>query len=84
MLGSTRAACQNVARRFVLAGHAPAIGRNGDRLNNRHHDKTSPPAARDWRRIHHSPLFWVGLAMCLAAIVFYVASEDLSWRPSGR
>jgi hypothetical protein len=53
-------------------------------LNNRHHDKTSPPAARDWRRIHHSPLFWVGLAMCLAAIVFYVASEDLSWRPSGR
>jgi hypothetical protein len=36
---------------------------------------------RDWRRIHHSPLFWIGLFLCLAAIAIYVMSLDLSWRP---
>ena len=36
---------------------------------------------RDWRRIHHSPLFWVGVAMFLTAILTYVFSEDLSLRP---
>jgi hypothetical protein len=36
---------------------------------------------RDWRRIHHSPLFWIGVVLCLAAIIIYVWSDDLSWRP---
>jgi hypothetical protein len=42
------------------------------------------PAARprDWRRIHHSPLFWVGVVLCLAAIAIYLWSDDLSWRPA--
>lgn len=35
------------------------------------------------RRIHHSPLFWVGVVMFLAAIVVYVWSEDLSRLPWG-
>jgi hypothetical protein len=39
---------------------------------------------RDWRRIHHSPVFWIGIVMCLAAITIYVLSDDLSWRPGGR
>ena len=39
---------------------------------------------RDWRRIHHSPMFWIGIVMCLAAIMIYVLSDDLSWRPSAR
>jgi hypothetical protein len=38
---------------------------------------------RDWRRIHHSPLFWVGVLLFLAAITIYVLSDDLSWRPRG-
>jgi hypothetical protein len=37
-----------------------------------------PP--RDWRRIHHSPLFWIGVVLCLAAILIYVWSDDLAWR----
>jgi hypothetical protein len=54
-----------------------------DRLTNRHHDHApTPPAPRDWRRIHHSPLFWIGVAMCLAAILIYVLTNDLSWRPA--
>ena len=36
---------------------------------------------RDWRHVHHSPLFWAGVLMSLAAISVYVFSEDLSWRP---
>jgi hypothetical protein len=39
---------------------------------------------RDWRRIHHSPVFWIGVVMCLAAIMIYVLSDDLSWRPGRR
>ena len=39
---------------------------------------------RDWRKIHHSPLFWVGVAMCLAAIITYVMTDDLSWLPGRR
>jgi hypothetical protein len=38
-------------------------------------------SGRDWRQIHHSPMFWIGIAMCLAAIMIYVLSDDLSWRP---
>jgi hypothetical protein len=40
------------------------------------------PAAprRDWRRIHHSPMFWIGVVLCLAAIIVYVMSDDLAWR----
>jgi len=48
-------------------------------------DKDQDAAAattRDWRRIHHSPVFWIGIAMCLAAIAIYLWSDDLSWRPT--
>jgi hypothetical protein len=36
---------------------------------------------RDWKKIHHSPFFWFGFALFLAAITIYVLSGDLSWRP---
>lgn len=39
-------------------------------------------STRHWRRIHHSPRFWLGLFLCLGAITIYVLSEDLSWRPT--
>jgi hypothetical protein len=38
----------------------------------------------EFRRIHHSPLFWVGAVLFLAAIAIYVFSDDLSWRPNAR
>jgi hypothetical protein len=48
----------------------------------RHHDRRAKPASRrDWRRIHHSPLFWVGVVLFLAAAAIYVLSDDLAWRP---
>lgn len=39
---------------------------------------------RDWRRIHHSPLFWLGVVLALAAIMIYVLSDDLSWHSYAR
>lgn len=52
-------------------------------MNRRHHEAGAqePSARGDWRRVHHSPLFWLGAAMFLAAISIYLWSEDLSWRP---
>ena len=50
--------------------------------NGRHHREQ--PRRRDWRNVHHSPWFWVGVAMFMAAILTYVFSEDLSLRPRRR
>jgi uncharacterized iron-regulated membrane protein len=53
-------------------------------MNNhpRHHGGAEDPSVRrDWRRLHHSRLFWVGLFMMLLAITIYVLSDDLAWRP---
>lgn len=44
----------------------------------------SQQPGRDWTRIHHFPIFWIGLVMCVAAIAIYVFSDDLSWRPGAR
>ncbi|MGD0720107.1 MAG: hypothetical protein ABR970_03565 [Roseiarcus sp.] len=48
-----------------------------------HRDDEARPAGRrrDWRRVHHSPLFWVGVALFLLAAAVYVLSDDLAWRP---
>ena len=47
-------------------------------------NKAQPnPRRRDWRHVHHSPLFWAGVLLSLTAISVYVFSEDLSWRPLG-
>jgi hypothetical protein len=37
---------------------------------------------RDWKRVHHSPLFWIGAVLFLAGLMINVLSDDLSWRPS--
>jgi hypothetical protein len=51
----------------------------------RSQDDVAPPLRRrDWRRIHHSPLFWVGLLLFLLAMTIYLSTEDLSWLPIAR
>jgi hypothetical protein len=39
---------------------------------------------REGRPIHHSPVFWVGMVLCLVAIAIYLWSDDLSFRHSRR
>jgi hypothetical protein len=36
------------------------------------------PASSDRRPIHHSPIFWIGIALCLAAIAIYLWSDDFA------
>ena len=60
------------------AGERKRVG-----MNKHVHDQERP-SVRDWRRVHHSPWFWVGVAMFLVAILTYVFSEDLSLRPKLR
>jgi len=46
-------------------------------MNSEDQDRYAPAAeGRDWRRIHHSPVFWFGIVLCLAAIIIYVWSDD--------
>jgi hypothetical protein len=54
-----------------------------DIVADRRGDQMKPAAPpRDWRRIHHSPIFWIGVVLCLSAIMIYVLSDDLAWRPA--
>ena len=46
----------------------------------RHHGGAGK-ARLDWRRAHHTRLFWVGLFLMLVAITVYVMSDDLAWQP---
>jgi len=52
--------------------------------NHHHHEPKPPAGGPDLKRIHHSPLFWLGAFFFLLAIAVYVLSDDLSWRPSVR
>jgi hypothetical protein len=47
----------------------------------RPHNAKQNGAEMKVRPIHHSPWFWLGVAMFLTAILTYVFSEDLSLRP---
>jgi len=36
---------------------------------------------RDWKRIHHSPMFWAGVLLFVMAVTIYVLSDNLAWQP---
>lgn len=39
-----------------------------------------PPGPR-WKRMHHSPFFWVAAGFILLAMVIYVTTDNLALRP---
>ncbi|MCW2282280.1 hypothetical protein M2323_000213 [Rhodoblastus acidophilus] len=43
--------------------------------------RQSPGDGFDWQKPHHSPLFWIGVALFLAALAVYLWSQDLSTVP---
>ena len=47
------------------------------------HDHNSDYQAQRpyWRRAHHDWKFWVALSLMLAAMVIYVMSDNLAFRP---
>jgi hypothetical protein len=57
-------------------------------IKNSHHqhrgpdsDRVSPAHHPYWKRAHHDWRFWGGLFLMLVAIIIYVMSYDLAWRP---
>jgi hypothetical protein len=68
----------------ILCRHGIVDVLDGRTLSRKHQlDAESAPMTRrrDWRKIHHSPLFWVAVFLFLAAITIYVLTDDLSWQP---
>jgi hypothetical protein len=54
---------------------------HGSRHHESHHHADEQKAAPAWKRVHHSWIFWVGVVLIFVAILTYVLSMDLAWRP---
>jgi hypothetical protein len=57
-----------------------------NKRSHRHHGEQDPNGDHEsrppyWRRVHRDWKFWVALSLMLAAMVFYVMSDDLAIRP---
>ncbi|HTJ79475.1 MAG TPA: hypothetical protein VL357_10815 [Rariglobus sp.] len=46
-----------------------------------HNKLEHPPHGPYWKRMHHSPFFWVAVCFILLAMVVYVVTNDLSFWP---
>ncbi len=40
-----------------------------------------PPHGPYWKRMHHSPFFWVAAVFIMLAMTIYVVTNDLSFWP---
>ena len=40
-----------------------------------------PPHGPRWKRMHHSPFFWVAAVFLMGAMVIYVMTSNLSFWP---
>ena len=43
-----------------------------------------PPHGPAWKRIHHSPFFWVAAVFILLAMTIYVMTNNLSFWPGDK
>jgi hypothetical protein len=52
---------------------------HGSDHNHLHHDHVPY-----WKRAHTDWRFWVGVLLMFGAMMVYVLSDDLAWRPSSQ
>ena len=45
------------------------------------HAAEHPPHGPAWKRMHHSPFFWVAAVFILVAMIIYVTTNNLSIGP---
>jgi hypothetical protein len=45
------------------------------------HGGPDPVHRFHWKRIHHSPFFWIAASFILLAMVVYVMTNNLAFRP---
>ena len=75
MLADSRlGACRSGAATRSTLQSCPGTGRRGDR-NEASFERTSRP-------IHHSPIFWIGVVLCLAAVAIIFGPTTSRWRPA--
>ena len=43
-----------------------------------------PPHGPRWKRMHHSPFFWVAAVCLLAGMIVYVMTNNLSFWPGAK
>jgi hypothetical protein len=48
------------------------------------HPEHRPPHRPNWKRMHHSPFFWVAAFFILLAMTIYVMTDSLAIRPGGK
>ena len=48
------------------------------------HRAEHPPHGPDWKRMHHSPFFWVAACFIMLAMVIYVLTNDLAFWPGSK
>jgi hypothetical protein len=46
------------------------------------HGETHLPYRSRWKRMHHSPFFWIAASFILLAMTVYVVTDNLAFRPS--
>jgi hypothetical protein len=47
-------------------------------------DRVHPGKGPYWKRAHHDWRFWIALVLMFAAMIIYLMSDDLAWRPGLR
>ncbi len=45
------------------------------------HGGPNPARRPYWKRLHHSPFFWVAASFIMAAMIIYIATGNLAFRP---
>jgi hypothetical protein len=45
------------------------------------HSAEHPPHGPRWKRMHHSPFFWVAAVFIMVAMVIYVTTNNLTMVP---
>jgi hypothetical protein len=45
------------------------------------HGEPNPAQRPYWKRLHHSPFFWVAASFIMAAMVIYIITGNLAFRP---
>jgi len=48
------------------------------------HAAEHPPHGPYWKRMHHSPFFWVAAVAIMLAMTIYVLTNNLSVAPGGK
>jgi hypothetical protein len=67
-----------------VIGDLSAVGMSLAAMKDSHFQQGGehPPHGPRWKRMHHSPFFWVAVVCISAAMMIYVWTNDLAFWPN--